>query len=59
MCFSNAVPWSSALCAHCSSERSGKWKHSIGNQPAQRCERATDQRVVASREPDLGVRRGG
>ena len=33
MCFSNASPWSSALCAHCSTERSGKWKHSIGNQP--------------------------
>ena len=27
------LPWSSALCAVWASERSGKWKHSIGNHP--------------------------
>ena len=33
MCFSNASPCSIALCAHWASDRRGKWKHSIGNQP--------------------------
>ena len=31
--FSNAVPWRVAFRSHCSCERSGKWKTSIGYQP--------------------------
>ena len=27
------LPCSCALCSHCAGERSGKWKHSTGNQP--------------------------
>ena len=53
---SNAFPWSAALCVVCASERSGKWKTSIGNQPRSGANGLSITAWLPARERDLGVR---
>ena len=56
MYFSNAVALELAPCARTAPrERSGKWKHSIGNQPRSGANGLSTERVVAASQLDLGM----